>query len=190
MTDSLIDDYLNQLAQKKTSTLWSIYTGLDKPAPLVLNGDGAPAVSFRLKITVAASGIHTDVAGTVTINGTEVITFTVATTKTTTTTLTALPSITTANLDCSVVITAISTSGSDLYKTSWEDFACRWVNEQKEYQSSTGTWLLSNNKVKAKNAYTAATVIRKYGTTTEYTIQKVLDAVDLDGDEDYLTYIT
>jgi hypothetical protein len=190
MSDNpLINDYLNQLAEKQTSILWPIYTGLSAAA-LVLNGQGMPTGQIRLKVTISASGTHTDCSGTITINGTEVLTYTVAASKTTTTYLSSLPTITTANLDCWIVIQALDTAGNALYYVTWTPFACRWVNVQEEYQSSTGTWLLSNNKVTAAAVYTAATVIRKYGTTTTFTIMKVLDVVDLDGNEDFLTYIT
>ena len=42
---SLIDNYLNQVADKKISTLWTLYNGLST-ATLVLTGT-PPAVTFR-----------------------------------------------------------------------------------------------------------------------------------------------
>jgi len=183
----MIDDYLNQAAQKKISTLWTLYNGLSA-ATLVLTGS-APAQTFRLAVTLSASGEHSDCAGTVTVNGTETLTFTVAARKTTTTSLTALPTITTSGLDCNVLVTCISTSGSDIYQVTYEDFACRWEDTQIGYVNSTGSWTQSNAKVIAKAAYVVNDVIRKYGTTTEYPIKKVLAAPGLSGAEEFRVFM-
>ena len=183
---SQIDDYLNQKAQKKTSVLWTLYNNLSA-APLALTGT-APAVTFRCKITLSASGAHTDCAGTVTVNA-EVITFTVAATKTTTTNLTALPTITTANLDCNVKITCIDTGGADIYQHSYADFLCRWEDVAVMFLNSAGAWTQSNAKVIAKTVYAVGDFLRKDGTTTEYAIKQMYVATDVDGVEQFRKYM-
>jgi hypothetical protein len=183
----LAADYFNQVAQKKISTLWTFYTGLDKPTPLVLT-KGAPPISFRVKVTASAVDTHTDCAGTVTVNS-ETLTFTGAGTKSTTTTLTSLPTITTANLDCWLVIWAIDTSGTDYYEVTWTDFDCRWEDAQIAYYTPAGAWAQSNAIVYSKTAYVVGNTLRKYGTTTEITIKKVMIGTDLDGIEEYRKYI-
>lgn len=183
---SLIDNYLNQVAQKKTSTLWTLYNGLSA-ASLVLTGT-APAVTFRCKITLSASGAHTDCAGTVTVNS-EVITFTQAATKTTTTNLTALPTIITANIDCMVLVTCIDTGGADINVVTYTDFDCRWEDVQVGYVNSSGVWTQSNAKVIAKAAYVVNDTIRKYGTTTEYPIKKVMTGPNLSGTEEFRVFM-
>lgn len=195
MTDSFIDDYLVHQGEKQTVSLWSIFIGLSI-ATLVLNGDGAPtSAQYRLKIVASILGAHNDTVGHVIINGTENLNFTSPTgsTKTTTTYLTAGvdPVITTTDMDCELTITALDTSGNPLYKTAWELFACRWVNVQKWLQDSTGTWILSSAKIKAKEVYAIGATLRKYGTTTPtYTIKNVFDAEDMDGADDYKIYVT
>lgn len=184
---SLVDDYLNQEAQKKTTAPWTLYNGLSAPT-LVLTGT-APAQNFRLAITLSTATGHTDCAGTVTINGTETLTFTQAAKKTTTNSLTALPTITTSGIDCNVLVTCITAGGSDIYQVTYEDFDCRWEDTQDAFLTPTGSWTLSSAKVIAKAAYVVNDVIRKYGTTTEYTIKKVLAAPDLSGDEEFRVFM-
>ena len=183
---SLIDNYLNQVAQKKTLTLWTLYNGLSA-ATLVLTGT-VPAVTFRCKITLSASDTHTDCAGTVMVNA-ETLTFTAAATKVTTTNLTALPTITTANIDCNVKITCIDTGGADIYSVTYTDFDCRWEDVQVAYVNSSGSWTQSNAKVIAKAAYVVNDTIRKYGTTTEYPIKKVMTGPNLAGIEEYRVFM-
>ena len=182
----IIDDYLNQRAEKKTSILWQLYDNLSAPSPLVLTNT-APLVTFKCKITLSAIGAHTDCAGTVTVNA-EVITFTQAATKSTTTNLTVLPTIVTANLDCEVKITCIDTAGADLNYVTYAAFYCRWQDVNILFMNNVGTWTQSNAKVVCKEAYAVGDYIRKYGTTTEYPIKQVVVVNDLDGIEQFRKY--
>jgi hypothetical protein len=182
----MIDDYLNQVGEKKTSVLWTLYNNLSAPSPLVLTG-AAPAVTFRCKITVSVDGAHSDVAGTVTVNA-EVITFTVAASKTTTTNLTALPTITTTNLDCKVVITCIDTGGAPIYLNTYADFFCRWEDVNVLFMNNLGAWTQSNAKVVCKEAYAVGDYLRKDGTTTEYAIKQAVVVTDADAIEQFRKY--
>lgn len=182
----MIDDYLNQIGEKKTSVLWQLYNNLSAPSPLVLTGT-APAVQFKCKITLSVSGAHNDVAGTVTVNA-EVITFTQASTKTTTTNLTVLPTITTANLDCQVKITCIDTGNADIYQHSYADFFCRWEDVNVLFMNNLGAWTQSNAKVVCKEAYAVGDYLRKDGTTTEYAIKQMTVVNDLDAVEQFRKY--
>jgi hypothetical protein len=180
-------DYYNQVAQYKYQWLWDLYTGLDKPTPLVLTR-AAPPISFKIKVTASALAGHTDCTGTVTVNA-EALTFTGAATKTTTTTLTVLPTITTANLDCQLQIWAINTTGTDYYGTTWIDFPCRWEDEQEAYFTAAGAWAISNAKVYSDTSYVLADIIRKYGTTAERVINKVIIGSDIEGNQQYRKFI-
>lgn len=182
---SLIDAYLKDTGEKRTNVLWVFYNDLSAAALTLIKG--APAVTFRVKIQASASGAHTDCAGTVTVNA-ETVTFTAAATKTTTTNLTALPTITTANLDCNLNISAINTGGADIYEAVYTAFACRWEAVSKAFVQSTGTWTQSAAKVITKEVYAVADYLRKYGTTTEITIKRINTVTNADGEVEFIEY--
>jgi hypothetical protein len=182
----MIDDYLNQVGEKKTSVLWQLYNNLSAPSPLVLTG-AAPAVTFKCKITLSVSGAHTDCNGSVTVNA-EIISFTQAGTKTTTTNLTVLPAVTCQNLDCQVKITCIDTGGADIYQHSYADFFCRWEDVNVLFMNNLGAWTQSNAKVVCKEAYAVGDYLRKDGTTTEYPIKQATVVTDLDAVEQFRKY--
>lgn len=183
----MIDDYLNQVGEKKTSALWTLYNNLSAPSPLVLTNT-APTVTFRCKITLSVSGAHNDVTGSVTVNA-EVISFTSATTKTTTTNLTALPTVTCQNLDCNVKIWCIDTGGADIMQVSYADFFCRWEDVNVLFMNNLGAWTQSNAKVVCKEAYAVGDYLRKNGTTTEWPIKQAMVVTDLDAVEQFRKYM-
>ena len=182
----MIDDYLNQIGEKKTSTIWTLYDKLSAAALSLTKG--APPVSFKCKITLSASGVHTDCTGTVTVNA-EVITFTQAATKVTTTTLTVLPTITTANIDCNVKITCIDSGSADIYEATYADFFCRWEDVNVLFMNNSGAWTQSNAKVVCKEAYAVGEYLSKDGTTTEYPIKQAVVVTDLDAAEQFRKYM-
>jgi len=181
----MIDDYLNQIGEKKTSALWTLYNNLSA-ATLVLTNT-APTVTFKCKITVSVNGVHNDVTGSVTVYA-EVISFTSATTKTTTNSLTALPTVTCQNLDCNVKITCIDTGLTDIYQHSYADFFCRWEDVNVLFMNNLGAWTQSNAKVVCKEAYAVGDYLRKDGTTTEYPIKQATVVTDLDAVEQFRKY--
>jgi hypothetical protein len=89
---------------------WTLYSG---PCPPVLIGS-APAVPFRVAITLISVTDHTTVAGDVLVND-EILTFTEATRMTNGESLSALPDVSTDGPDCDILIEAISVSGAPLY---------------------------------------------------------------------------
>ena len=76
----MIEDYLNQTGYRVLRSVKKLYDD-DSASTLTLTG-AAPAVNYRLRLTLSGD----DCSGAVTINGTETLTFTVAGTTTTTTT--------------------------------------------------------------------------------------------------------
>ena len=182
----IIDDYLNQIGEKKTSTIWTLYDKLSAAALSLTKS--APPVSFKCKITLSVSGAHNDVTGSVTVNA-EVISFTSATTKTTTTLLTVLPTITTANLDCQVKITCIDSGSADIYEATYADFFCRWEDVNVLFMNNLGAWTQSNAKVVCKEAYAVGDYLRKDGTTTEWPIKQAVVITDLDAVEQFRKYM-
>ena len=110
-----------------------------------------PSGSFRLAITLSASGTHTDCAGTVIINDTEVLTFAGAGKKTSTTTLTSKPTIKTSNIDCWILITAISTLGADIEQESLTTIDIAFDDTRKGYWNAEGVWTINNSRVQTEN---------------------------------------
>lgn len=90
---------------------WVLYEGL---GPVVFTAS-TPAIPFRIAVTVSAATGHTDVVGSIVV-GSETLTFTKATRLTTTTSLTALPVITLTNLDCNILVEAITANGAPIDK--------------------------------------------------------------------------
>jgi hypothetical protein len=131
-------EFFNDSATLVKSALWQLFNGLSS-ASLTLTGV-APTGPFRLAITLSASRTHVDCSGRVTINGTENIDFLVAGRKTSTTFLTSLPTITTQNLDCHILITCISTSGDNIYQTTNSTISVDWDDSQKWVPTPSGVW--------------------------------------------------
>lgn len=123
------------LAKKVTKAVAILFDG-NSSASLVLTG-AWPTNGCRLKIVASSVTGHTDCAGTVTVNS-EVITFTQAATKTTTTDLTALPTITTANLDCHLVISILDSGLAPIYLSTETDLPCRIYLKRKSIPAPEG----------------------------------------------------
>ena len=130
---------INQDAYRVDKANWRIYDGLASGVG-TLNGDGLPAVSFRCAVTLSSTTSHTDCAGSITI-GTETLTFAAAGKKTTTTFLSALPVVSCANLDCSVLIEAITTGGTPILKETVTAIKCRFLPSYRAVQDSLGNWV-------------------------------------------------
>jgi hypothetical protein len=77
-----------------------------------------------------------------TINGSEVRTFTQASTQITTTNLAAnsLPAVTTANMDCNILIEVLSTGGAILQEETSKEIDCRFQDTQKSFMNAAGEW--------------------------------------------------
>ena len=90
---------------------WVLFNG---QLPAVPTGP-VPASPFRVAITISAAVGHVDVVGSVFVNA-EGIEFTEATRRTNSRELTALPAITTAGLDCSILVECITTGGAPIRK--------------------------------------------------------------------------
>lgn len=182
----MIEDYLNQTGYRVLRAIKTLYDD-DSAATLTLTGT-APEVNYRLRITLSGD----DCAGTITINGTETLTFTAASTKTTTTTLTAnsLPTVTTTNLSCNILIECIDVGGSPIYEETALELYCRFQDTQKAFMDPTGKW--TNSSAVAYTDETSCNI----GTTFsydgyDYNIAQVSIMTDLDGAEEgrklYLT---
>ena len=135
-----ITPYLKQSCYKVTKANHILYSGLSA-ATLTLTGT-LPTVGFRTAVTLSSTTGHTDCAGTVVVGG-ETLTFTAAGKKLTTTNLSALPVITTANLDCTVLIEAITTGGAPIIKETQTAIYCRLQNTQKSFLNPSGEWAQS-----------------------------------------------
>ena len=126
------------LAKLVTKTVATLYSDTSA-ATLTLTGTW-PTGGARLSTVTSSVTDHTDCAGTVTVNGSETLTFTAAGKKTTIAALTELPTITTANLDCNLVITVITSGGAPVYAESETDLYCKIEIKSKNVPSPSGGW--------------------------------------------------
>lgn len=153
----------------------------DSTATLTLTGT-APSVNYRLRITLSG----TDCAGTVTIDGTETVTFTAAATKITTTTLTAnsLPTVTTANLDCNILIECLDTGGAPIYEETTTAIKVRHEPELVTIREPAGNFTTYNGYVMVRNStITLGDKIRI--NSTDYHAKRIEPQTWMDGTETY-----
>lgn len=147
------------LATRITKTAATLFSGTSA-ATLTLTGTW-PTGGSRLSIVASSVTGHTDCAGTVTINGSETLTFTVAGKKTTTAALTSLPTITTANLDCNLVITVISSGGTPVYTEAETDLYCKIEIKSKSVPSPNGGWTsIQATTMQARGIFATGDVIK------------------------------
>lgn len=150
-------------------------------ATLTLTGI-APTVAYRLRITLSGA----DCAGTVTMDGTETLKFTAATTKITTTNLTAnaLPTVTTANLSCNILIECLTTGGAPIYAETTALIKVRHEPELVTIREPSGNFTTYNGYVMVRNStITLGDKIRI--NSTDYHAKRIEPQSWLDGTETY-----
>jgi hypothetical protein len=179
----MISDYLNQDGYRVQKFNWELYDDTSA-ATLTLTGN-TPAVVYRLRITLSSITGHADCAGTMTINGSEVITFAQASTKTTTTNLiaNALPIVTTANLDCRVLIEVLSTGGAVLQEETQTALDCRFQDSQKSFRLPSGEFSMSDAIAYTDDSSCAIGTKFSFG-SYDYSIAQVTVMTALDGTEE------
>lgn len=149
---------------------------------LTLTGD-LPSVAFRCRVTISSVTDHIDVAGSVTV-GTEILTFMAAGTKTTTTSLSALPTITTSNLDCNILIIAVGVNGQPIQDETLTTLKIRFEPTSKMYQNVAGTWTQSTAYCMVVSSTPGINSVIRYN-STDYTTRQVEAFSWLDGTEVY-----
>lgn len=179
----MIDDYLNQDAYRITKGNHVLYSGLTA-ATLVLTGS-LPAVPFRVAITLSSITDHTDCAGSVVVGG-ETLTFTAAGKKTTTVSLSALPVITTAGLDCNILVEAITTGGAPILAETLTAIKIRLEGAQSGFYNSQGIWTKTDYIIFCSTSMGVGDIIRY--NSTDYKIQKKSDNPGLDGTVEFYEY--
>lgn len=147
------------LAKRVTKTAATLFSGTSA-ATLTLTSTW-PTGGTRLLVAASSVTGHTDCAGTVTINGTETLTFTAAGKKTTIAALTELPTITTANLDCNLVITVITSGGTPVYIEAETDLYCKIEIKSKSVPSPSGGWTsIQSTTLQARGTFAVNDVIK------------------------------
>lgn len=151
----------------------------DSAATLTLTGT-APTVNYRLRITLSG----TDCAGTVTIDGTETLTFSAAGTKQTTTTLTAnsLPTVTTANLNCNILIECLNVGGAEIMAETTTAIKVRHESDLVTVRNPEGNWTTYNGYVMVRNS-TIDLSDKIRINSTDYTPKRIEPQYWLDGTE-------
>lgn len=135
--------FLNGTAYLLTYTPHKLYDALSA-ATLTLSGALPTTSPFRCKVTVSAISGHTDVAGHVFI-GSEDIEFKIASSKVTTVNLIALPTCTTSNLDCHILIEAIDSGGAPIQTETQTAMPCDWDESTTWYPNAAGTFSQSDS---------------------------------------------
>lgn len=114
----------------------SLYTGLSLGA-LTLIGTW-PVNGSKLSIVASSVSGHTDCSGTITINGTEVITFVQAGKKTSAVSLAAIPIIVSANMDCQIAITVLDSGLAPVMAETLTAIDISFTDEQEYYSQAVG----------------------------------------------------
>jgi hypothetical protein len=184
---SLIDDYLNQVGQKKLTTPWTLYSG-DVANPLTPLS-AVPTQDFRIRILATSSGTCVITGSLDGTPKTETLSVVGGTSKNGTYTFDSLSSISCTCPTGTITVTCIDTNAATINQITYADFDCRWEDVQTTYMNSSGAWAQSNAKVMAKALYVANDVIRKYGTTTEFPIKKVKLSANLPGEEEFRVFL-
>ncbi len=179
----MIEDYLNQEGYRVQKANWELYNDTSA-ATLTLTGN-APTVSYRLRIATSSVTGHTDCVGTLTINGTETLTFTQASTKISTTYLTAdtLPVVTTSGLDCNILIEVLSAGGAILQEETAKEIDCRFQDTQKSFRDASGNWSQSQAIAYVSESECIIGTIFSCG-GYDYNIAQVSIMAGLDGSEE------
>lgn len=112
ITNVYFDEFVQAPAYKIGLGAWVLYDG---PLPVVLDED-IPTDPFRLAFITSAIAGHTTLAGSITVDGGEEITFSRAGRLTNTYQLTALPDLDIDGLDCNIRVECISAGGAPLKK--------------------------------------------------------------------------
>lgn len=151
----------------------------DSAATLTLAGS-APTVAYRLRITLSGA----DCAGTVTIDGTETLTFVAATTKITTTNLTAdvLPTVTTSGLDCNILIECLDVGGAPIYGETTTAIKVRHEPEMAKVEGPPGYYTTYNGYAMVQNS-TIVVGNKIRINSTDYDAKRVEPQYWLDGTE-------
>jgi hypothetical protein len=131
-----------------------------------LSLDDPPPGRIRLLVKVLAVKGHTGCSGSVIINGTEPLDFSLTGQKKQSTTfLSSIPTITTTGLDCKLTITVTDTNGAPILKETVTPIKCRWTARHKRIQIDDTHWRLSNAEILTKDTecITGEAIIRKDG---------------------------
>jgi hypothetical protein len=162
---------IKKAASRVTRTNWKIFTGLPSALPALTSGDGLPTVAFKCAVTLAVVTGHADVAGSVVV-GAETIVFNSATRKTTTALLTALPIISATDLDCNILVEALTVGGANIQKETLTSILIGFKATQKTYMDSAGNFTLCSAQAKTVDTLcVAGTILRVDG--IDYTIVQV-----------------
>jgi hypothetical protein len=172
---------LPHTASKVTDAQHFLYNAASA-STLTLTGT-LPSVSFRCQVRLYTASGKTDCIGSVTV-GAETLTFTQASKKVTSTALSALPTITTANLNCMIEIIAIDSAGNPVEDETVTTVKIRFEPTTKSFQNSDGEWQTSSAYAMIVDPTCGVdTTIRYLG--TDYEVAQVEAFPWLSGEELY-----
>jgi hypothetical protein len=181
----MIEDYLCGGAFQVTKGPVTLYAGLSS-GTLTLT-DPWPATGSKLSIVASAITSHTDCAGSIIINGAEIITFTQAGRKTSTTSLTALPNIVSGAMDCWLVITVLDSGLAPVMAETLTAINTRIDVKQSGFYNASGAWTKTDNIIYSNSSMNLGDVIRSG--TSDYVIKKKDAYTDIGGTVELYTYL-
>jgi len=164
-----------------TKAAHSLYNAASA-STLTLTGS-LPTVAFRCLVRLYTATGKTDVAGRVAV-GSENLDFLVAGKKTTTTALSALPTVTTANLNCMIEIIAIDSGGAPIMAETLTSVQIRFEPTSKSYVTPEGQWTQSAAYAMIVNSTVNIGDIIRYN-SIDYPVQQIEAYNWLDGTEIY-----
>jgi len=182
----MIEDYLNQAAYRVVSSTKELLNAVPPSIPVTLTG-AAPAVAFKCRCKVAASGTHTDLVGHLYINAEDLNFISGVTTKQSTTLLTSLPVVTYLGLDCSILVECLDSGGADIKAETLTAIAIRLEKYDSGYYNASGVWTKTDTQILSQTLLSIGDKVRYGG--KDYTIRKVEDNTDLGGETEFYSYL-
>ncbi len=170
MDDGFFDEFVQVEANQILQGPWVLYDGLT--SELDLSAAETPIEAFRLAITVSPATGHTTVEGTVHIDE-EGLEFIEATRLTNEEDLTELPDISTADLDCNILIECISTTGEPLFRETLVPITCVVFPKTSVRRDPNGSGFMETTY----NIYTEAAL--KIGDQIRYTDPHQGNSIDI-----------
>jgi len=181
ITSVYFDEFVQGPAYKIGLANWELFDGL----PPVDLDTTIPTDPFRLSFTVSAVTGHTTVAGSITVDDGEEITFTQAGRRTNTYQLTALPDLDIDGLDCNILVECISSGGAPLKKETLTAIELVCFPHTRIIRDPAGSGSMETNyDVFTEEALSIGDQIRytdpHQGQTIDIYVKDVASAIDLE----------
>lgn len=173
-----------QTAYVVEKAISELYDGIPTSSPLTISAT-PPTVTYRCRVTLAASTTHADCAGTITV-GSDTLTFTAAGTKICTTQIAAntKPTVTYSGLDCNILIECLDTAGNPIQAETTTAIKVKYEPELVTVREPSGNFTTYNGYFMTRDASTTLKSVIRYN-STNYNLKRIEPLSWLDGSETY-----